>query len=202
MKKLILLILLLPALCFGGPIQDAHKKVIARKNATVTCTVELDLPSTKDNQGSSNFANDAGMDWAAGRFTTVGAFTCTQIEFYVDSVVGSPTGTLTAYIYSKTGATAADDEPNASLATSSNTIEAETLTGTEYIAFTFNYALSATESYWAVIYSNAQAWDNYIVLRFDSTDVERVMYGGDGGTWLNRDNTSQLYLKLSSGGCP
>ena len=33
MKKLILLILLLPSLCFGGSIQDAYKAVIARKNA-------------------------------------------------------------------------------------------------------------------------------------------------------------------------
>ena len=37
MKKLIILILLFPALCFGGPIQDAQKKVIARKNAVVAC---------------------------------------------------------------------------------------------------------------------------------------------------------------------
>jgi len=37
MKKLILLILLLPSLCFGGSIQDAHKAVIARMNTAVVC---------------------------------------------------------------------------------------------------------------------------------------------------------------------
>ena len=202
MIRKLTIVIILSIFCIGFTIQDMHKAAIAGKNAVAACTEELDLPGTKDAAATRLFADDVSTDWIGGRFTTVGAFTCTQIEFYVDSVSGSPTGTLTAYIYSKTGTDAPNDEPNASLATSSNTIEAETLSGTEYIAFTFNYALSATESYWAVIYSDYQAWNNYIVLTYDSTDVERVMKSGDGATWANQDNSSQLYLKLSSGGCP
>lgn len=38
MKKLILLLILLPSLCFAGALQEKHRSLIAKKNATVACT--------------------------------------------------------------------------------------------------------------------------------------------------------------------
>ena len=61
MKKLIFLILLLPSLCFGGSIQDAHKAVIGRMNVSAPA-------------GGTDFTADANCQaaylFASGSTTT------------------------------------------------------------------------------------------------------------------------------------
>jgi len=203
-KKSILILIALSffSVCFAGSIQDAQKKAIAMKNATVGYTEQQDLPGTKDADASTTLGNASNGTWyVAGRFTASSSYTCTKIEVYVSVVTGSPTQTLTGYIYSKTGANYWDDVPNALLETSTNTIDSTTISASTYITFLFTgEALTNAEQYWAVFKTSAYDDDNNISLRYDSSDVQRVMRSVTPISWSNTDNSSALHIKAYSGG--
>jgi len=203
-KKSILILIALSffSVCFAGSIQDAHKAVIARKNAVVGYTQQQDLPGTKDNAASQAVGVYNSDRYVGGSFTASGNYTCTKIGFYAHAINGSPVYNLTAYIYSNDamGGGAEDDEPDALLETSTTTLDASTVSVDTYMEFVFTgEALTSGVKYWAVIYSDATSANN-IAVRYDSTDVLNTMQSADAATWANEDNTSQLYLKIYSGG--
>lgn len=163
--------------------------------------LEQDLPATKDNSWDYNVVDDASNTYFGGRFVASSSYTLTKIEFYVPSIQGTPNQTLKCYIYSKTGDTPSTDQPNALLATATNTIDASTVAGDSWIAFTFaGLSLTNASGYWVVI-KGEWAGVSYIKIRVDYSDAQCVLKApADMSAWSAGDTSSQMYLRLYSGG--
>jgi len=166
---------------------------------TAGYTLEQDWPVSKDVEASTSIGND--NTGGAGRFTADANYTLTKAAFCCHSVTLSPTHTLTGKIYSKTSDTAYEDEPNALLATSTNTVDASTLVAGVYFEFLFaGLALTSGEDYWAFCETNGTDASNYFNLRYDSTGSGSRVSRYIAGTWYNVDTSAEMYLKLYSGG--
>ena len=102
MKKLILLILLLPTLCFGGSIQDAHKAVIARKNAAPTY-----------HAGTENGGGTEGTNTVTVAVTAVSA---SNQCFVMYAGWTTPAQTVNTITFDGSAMTLIEDQPSGTLA--------------------------------------------------------------------------------------
>jgi len=88
MKKLILLILLLPSLCLGGSIQDAHKKAIARMNAVADYCDSLSwTPIASSPEFTLDFDHTTAGETSCGTNDEVGTLSSATIG---DAAVANP----------------------------------------------------------------------------------------------------------------
>lgn len=158
-------------------------------------TLQQDLPATKDNNAARALGSGSIDVYVGGSFTASANYTCTKIEFYVDSITGDPSArTYTGYLYSN-----GTNEPGSALETATATISgADIVAG--YNAFTFaGEALASGTTYWFVIKVD-QAAAAYISIRYDSTDAKIVVRGDSTPTWTASDVSSQICIKVYNGG--
>jgi hypothetical protein len=157
--------------------------------------LQQDLPSTKDADAGQPLGSANDRMEVAGRYVAT-AIDLRRVVVTVHSVTGSPDATYTAKIYTKTGDTASTDTPNAQTGSdSTNTVDATTLSADSEMVFNFAAITTSATGYWVVIVASEYDASNYISLRYDSTDTQRVMRRQSGGSWTNTDNSSALHIK-------
>jgi hypothetical protein len=158
-------------------------------------TEQQDLPSTKDSATSGPIGDDPNRLFVAGRYVAT-AIDLRQIAVTVHSSVGTPDANYTARIYTKTGDSAWADVPNSQTGSDSiNTVSAVGLAADAEMVFQFAIIPTSAIGYWVVIVSSKYDALNYLTLRYDSSDNQRVMHGASGASWINKDSTSALYIK-------
>jgi hypothetical protein len=99
-KTIVLILLLIPMICFAGALQEKHRSVIAKKNAVApaACEVISGAPSQTEVEDylQVNIANWSGITYTPGSNVTV----C-QLDFSIHTYE-STTG-CTASIFTKSG---------------------------------------------------------------------------------------------------
>lgn len=103
-------------------------------------------------------ADTTNADSAVGQvFIANGTFFLTHIEFEMKKAAGSPNALMRAALASMTGAYGSNGAPNAVLATSTNTVNTTTLTGSQvYYPFDFDpYPITASTAYAVYVYAES-----------------------------------------------
>lgn len=118
--------------------------------------------------------------------------------------VGSPTQTITAYIFSNnnnsTPSDYTDDSPATLLATSTSTLSASSVTAQGWYEFTFaGLAMTASTDYWVVLKSSAVDASNHLLWMSTSAGVEEETRNSENGSAWSGDSSSRgLAVRLYS----
>lgn len=186
MKKLLFLMLLMviPALCFGGAALIGEECLVSGGACDTLKDSETTAYGAAEAIGSASVNKYFGSKWTVGS-----SYTCCALRVYIRKH-GSPTSTLTAYIYSN-NATPNPDEPNASIGTSTNTLTASDVT-TSWTEFVFTFSgvsLTNANINWQVLVANTVNADNYYEWYCCTTDTAGAARGSDGSSWASRNKT-------------
>ncbi len=178
------------------PIREADAFMQMRGQAVASGTPTYSLEETFNWTAASNEAvgNTSGNTNKAGRHTAAGSYTIKKIEVRVTES-GSPTQTITAYLYTSTGDPY--NTPDTLTDTSNETLDASTLSGITEVAFTFGTGLTVSNGtrFWVRLGASAVDGSNYIVWKQESGD--RVCYSSDGSSW-SYEGTHSVSLKTYS----
>jgi len=147
-------------------------------------------------------ANSSGSQYIAGSFKTGSAYTLTAVEIELIKFGSLAGKTLTAYIYS---ATASPGAPNASLATSTNTIDANSFltSGSAWSGkFTFAGIALTTATWYYIVIKIDVIGDatNYLSWFGNWNGVDDVAISSAGTTWSSYSTAITDYKTYSGGG--
>ena len=178
----------------------ANAALIGEESNVGAYVLKQDLPVTPDTGATRAWGSAAEDHLIAGRFVASSTYTLRKVGFYVSSIAGTPTFTSTCEIYSSSGLDAFEDTPDASLATSTNSITS--YAATTWIEFLFaGLSLTNATAYWAVAKMTAEHDGiNYVNLGYDSEQVGARLMRSDHSpvSWVNLDTSAQLFLRLYS----
>ena len=198
-KKILLILLLLPSLCFAGAF-EMDEAVIARKNAGACTEV---LKQTLDAAGATGLP--VGLDDAndyiyhVGSFTASSSYTVTSVSISMKKI-GSPTRNIYAMIFS-------DSEGVSTLVSNgqSSAVGGASLS-TVYGDIIFTYAdgsrptLSNGVKYYLGVYVQSVHADDYFYIRYLGTGSDQLFTSPAVVSWTaTTDATSTLRAALS--GC-
>jgi len=143
---------------------------------------------------SRTTANSSSFIYLASAFGTTGGFTCCAASAWLERI-GSPSGTLTAEIWSD-----AAGSPSAIVGSSSNTVNISSVpTSQTETSFTgISAALSASTSYWLVLRSSftPSGTDGYYLYRRDVSAT--IKKSSSGSSWSTETSARRTKLKLFS----
>src|SRR4051812_11527432 len=97
------------------------------------------IDSYSETNQDSQFAGNGTTRAQIGQSITGNGASVGTAQFYLKKGVGSPSGNLTAAIYSISGTSGTNATPNVLLATS-DTVDAATVTSTSFSLFTFTFS--------------------------------------------------------------
>lgn len=145
-----------------------------------------------DTSGAFDSANRV---YVGTDFVAASSYTLTRFDLYLLRI-GSPTGNITAYIYSNSGGA-----PNTLLGTSTNTIDASTISDAspEWITWNFSgVSLSNGTVYWIEITKSAGDDSNYIgdYLGYTTFSGRTVKWGTDATLGVSSYDNSQLNHRI------
>ena len=213
MIKLLFILLLIPSVAFAGadtiggvavtdindiggvPIEDID--TFGGVEVGGACTEEESFGATDDAYYS--FFEVSGTKWAGLEFVPASSYTITQFALKLYYRDGSPSGTVTPYIYSTTS-----DHPNASLGSGSAVNIADLPASADYHVFTLTSGIALTSGvhYWAVLVSSSTGAAQKVSIRFDSTDSYDLEIDADGVSWTEIYSSEQTTIKTYVGNCP
>lgn len=140
--------------------------------------------------GSASLAQFGNERYMAQKFTAGNSYTLCGADFQL-SAVGSPTGTLTATVYSHDSG---NDSPNVQIGAASGTVDASTIGGSEEtVSFSgMSSSLTASTIYWAVVFKSTTNNGNHLLWHFEEGGAggNSIMKDGDGaGIWASDNAT-------------
>ena len=169
--------------------------------ATAACTTQAS-PTDMETFGASayNIGTAAGNRYVASRFVAGESTNICQICVYLKSSTGtSPTFSITAYIFSDTGAE--EYKPDAVVA--SGTFETRDMTGVldgdyDWYCWTGgNAAVTSGTAYHVALYTSGTDGTNITYWGYDSScTTERVHRGTTTPAWTNESTTYCTMTKL------
>jgi hypothetical protein len=185
MKKSILIIVILSiaALCFAGPLQEMHKRVIA--GSTIAGGEEScsETPFINYSSGAADWEELSNSYYIGGFITPTSNRDVCQINFYLDSANGDISGkTYTVRLWTVDG-----NDLDTEIGTSTG-VTGDNGWSEEFVSFTFASPVSLTSSteYAFTLDQGGVDGTNYVSVFFDTAD-------GDARTHLARwDNTGAM----------
>lgn len=158
---------------------------------------------TETDGSTRSIGRSAGSTYAAGGFVASSSYTLHRITIFAARVL-SISNLLTAYIYSADGST--PNEPETLLATSTNTVNMNTLNTTADWTAQWEFAgiaLTNTTRYFIVIKATTTDWDNYVNWSIDTTaNPEDCYNSADGLTWSNVFSDAQFNFRTYENDSP
>jgi hypothetical protein len=153
--------------------------------------------SSTTESASVTVAGTSGRLYMGSVWSTGSAYTLTSLKIKLHKSL-SPTGNITLYIYSDSGATYPDNVPLSLVATSTNTVDSSTLSDTPgvLVEFTFSgVALSTATKYWMVLYKATYDNNNHFSFRRGAVSNYLVCKSGDGSTWSSNNTDSMAVFE-------
>ncbi len=192
MKRLIFILFILFGLMLLPVTAHAwlNQAIVGSSISSAGCTTTIQS-ETVASAGSHILGNDAASrQWNATKFVATETTTVCKVNLYLEKF-GSPTFNIKVHIYSHD---AGNDEPDTLIGTSSDVINAATLTTSEAIYSFVNISASITNTttYWVVVECvTVGDADNYGRWHHNETGTtERVVRDADGlGTWTLTSTT-------------
>lgn len=177
---------------FGWP--PINLATLNKSSGEASCTtLQLDY-SGGGTSDSRTTANSSSFIYLASAFGTTGGFTCCAASAWLERI-GSPSGTLTAEIWSD-----AAGSPSAIVGSSSNTVNISSVpTSQTETSFTgISAALSASTSYWLVLRSSftPSGTDGYYLYRRDVSAT--IKKSSSGSSWSTESSARRSKIKLFS----
>lgn len=188
-------LLILPLICLGqvAPMTTKPGSFIKFKQAGgATCNTTLQSFGTDSSQ--ENLGSSSSLGWLASsnRWTT-STTTCAVKVSLLKS--GSPVGNITAYIYSE-----GSSVPGSVLATSTTTLAASTLTGSEAVyAFTFNFSPVSGTTYWVALNNSVIDAANFVLVRIDGGSSGGALFQSANGTSWGSDFGTRGFFMSAMG---
>lgn len=192
MKKLILLLLLVPATCFGWGANAPDKQGVIRGSGGATSI----LKDSNSGAVSSNYkvGRYTTTLYVGGNFTTTSAYTLSSLKVSMVRV-GTATGTLVAHIY----ATSAGAPTGSALATSGAVDRSSIGTSSGLIEFSgFSLALSNATEYCIILQSSAVNGDEDVRLEYEaggSTYLHEMYTDADGTPPFSANNDQYILFE-------
>jgi len=198
MKKLIVILaILLSSSAYAG-VQDMHKAVIARMNASVaSCDTEANNETGLVFNTLNIFKYRA---YVGTRFTSDSDYTVCKIGVYIYRTATAASNDITACIYTDDPGTP-DNASNPNTVVSCSTARAQSTLGTsvsEELFTNVSATLTTGTYYWVVIFSDGLDITNYVkYTTANDASVELIMVDKDGvGTWTYISEEYSIRYKL------
>jgi hypothetical protein len=202
MKKtisILILLILIPTLCFAGALQEKQRQVIAKKN-----TAGGGSPSVMDSYSESNCEDVQSALYSGGNVKIGQSFTgngasITSAKFHIKKT-GSPTGNATVSIYAHSGTYGTSSVATGSAVATSGNLDVSTLTTSfALVEFTFSSpyeTTNATNYVVAIEYSGGDG-DNAVNVCIDTSssthDGNFIYYTSSWDYLANRDTCFYVY---------
>lgn len=181
-------------------IEDAAGNDLAAitDKAVTNNSIQGGTPTLKQDLGSSygdhiGVGDDSAHEFAGYSFTASSSYTLTSVKMYMYIYSAQDPFAIHAYIHAASGTAV-----GSRLATSTNTINAETLTGPgAYYEFTFSgVSLTNATRYYVVVDSDYSAGISYVIECQDGGS-EYFSWSADGSTgWSGPNNSIQGSMQI------
>jgi len=201
MKKLLvfLFFMMIPALCFAGPVQRAHMAVIAGSTvASGGCSDITQDECDVETQGDYDLGRWHNM-WRGVQFTASDTYTACSATALLAKVGTGGSGTLTVCIYSN-NSTPTPDEPDELIGTCSDGVAASGITPGDVSFSGISASLEDGVLYWFVLKIDNTDYDNYIEWEYSSACnslPEVITESDDSGSTYNSATGNSFIFDLN-----
>lgn len=174
MKTLIILLLSLPALCFGQVLSLSDPNWAAAKPHGETF---LWITNGGALAGGIDLGRYDTNSWIAMKWTNTTYTSLSKVGVLMLKN-GSPTGTISFFIYSGAGT-----DPDALVATGGTKISSEIAKSLTWYEFDLAHTLEASTPYWMVAKINSTNFTSFISLVSGDASGPAARASADGVTW-------------------